>query len=685
MNKRLRQSDEGAMLVFALIIITTVALVTGAVLTHGWTNLSATVSLRGVAGTSYAGDAAAKVAINNLRMGSSAPGFAQSPEPGDDAPWVYSNNLDGTGCFGLDGTLPRTKLVLNNLQPAAGDQTADTSTRVECSVVPGTGLFGGGGGVDTDGSMRAITIFDGDLTVQNNSMLQVRGGIASNGAIDADNAAGTGIFTNGYVWANGGCSGTIVTTKAKDCSHADVSDPVVPEVFTSTAGVTPRVASAQSCTAFQPGFYGSAAELTAKVDACGTAVFVPGDYYFDFGDEAVGSGQNVWSINKTVIGGQLTGSGEPPGRCRSPIDEDDAVGVRFVFGGSSRILVGQDAHVELCGTYVPDTVPVVLQQQGVSTTSTNGTQSVKASTVATTGSTPGWSATPTAAMLNAVDASDAQWPGNSNGSPKGVLTLTNLTPSPAIPAGSRLTGATLKVHHKEQGGTQVAVNVSAGSDTYTTTLPLRSVSALNQPYPVAATDDLAIPTGPLLTALAKAVRDGTLSTATPTVELSLAGKNKSMAIDSVSLELTWTTWALNQATNNNFLTGFGNSYKGDFVLQGTLYAPHGAVDVNFGNNADTVVAFRYGLAVRSALLAGHPQVLYGYPLVSIPDEGSGLGRRVTAVDLKVFVCVQAATCSTGGTHTLTVRALIKDPPWAIGGEPVPGQRQIKIVGWSEQK
>lgn len=685
MRNRLRRSDDGAMLIFALIIITTVSLVTGAVLTHGWTNLSATVSLRGVAGTSYASDAAAKVAINNLRMGSSAPGFVQSPEAGDDAPWVYSNNLDGTGCFGLEGTLPRTQLTLNNLQPAAGDQTADTSARVECSVVPGTGLFGGGGGVETEGSMRAITVFNGDLTVQNNSMLQVRGGIASNGAIDADNAAGTGIFTNGYVWANNGCTGTIITTKTKDCSHADVSDPAMPEVFTTTAGVTPRVASAQTCSSFQPGFYGSAAELTAKVAACGTAVFVPGDYYFDFGDEAAGTGQNVWNINQTVIGGQLTGSGEPPGRCRSPIDEDDAVGVRFVFGGSSRIVVGQDAHVELCGTYVPDTVPLVLQQQGTSTTSTPASRSIAPATVATTGSTASWTVAPTAAKVAAIDGNDAQWVGGSGAGSTGLLTLTGFNASPAIPAGAILQSARLTVKHKEVSTSAVSVKVTTPEGSATAQLPLRSVTDLTQAYPVAGADDAPFAPKALENLLAKAVRDGTLGSATPTVELSLTGKDRKLAIDAVSLELTWSPWALHEATDNDFLTGFGNSYKGDFVLQGTLYARHGAVDVNFGNNAGTVVAFRYGMAVRSALLAGHPQVLYGYPLVSIPDEGSGLGRRVTVVDLKVFVCVQAATCGSGGTHALTVRVLIKDPPWPLGGEPTPSKRQIKIVSWSEQK
>ena len=151
------------MLIVALIIITTVALVTGALLTHGGTNFRATVALEGVAGTSYAADTAAKVAINNLRLGATAPGWVTPTFPGLWTDWVYTNNADGAGCFGADGTSPDNSLELNNVYPKAGDQAADSSARVECSVVPGTGIFGAGSGVGiedpdpTDAFARALT------------------------------------------------------------------------------------------------------------------------------------------------------------------------------------------------------------------------------------------------------------------------------------------------------------------------------------------------------------------------------------------------------------------------------------------------------------------------------------------------------------------------------------------------
>lgn len=687
--RRIRNDDTGASLIFALLIVTAIALVSGAILQHSSTNFRATVALRGVAGTSYASDTAAKIAINNLRLGSSAPGFVQSPLTGDDAPWVYSNNVDGTGCFGLDGTNPRSTLTLANVQPAAGDQSTASSARVECSVVSGTGLFGGGADVTISGNLRAITVLGEEgIEVRDNSELQVRGSVASNGVIDADNAAGTALFTNGDIWANNGCFGTVRTTRTKDCAHSEVVAEPVPEVFTSTGGLEVRDAKTEPCSGFRPGFYPDAARLSAVTGAggrCAETVFLPGDYYFGFDDEAKGTGDNVWKIDKTVIGGQMTGSGEPPGRCVNPIDDPDAQGVRFVFGGTSRVEVSQNAHVELCGTYSEDSFPVVVQQQGMSTTSTPGASTLTATTVDTTGSTPAWAPTPTVAMVSTIDASAATWPGSTTGNPKGRLTLSAFTAAPAIPAGARLQSATLKVRHKEVGNSEIAVKVSAGSGSYSSSLPARAVADLTQPYPVATADALPDPSGSLKALLEDAVRYGSLSSTVPTVEFSLDGKNKAMAIDSVSLELTWTPWALATPTDTTFISGFGDSFKGDFVMQGHVYAPKGLVQVDFGNNPSTVVSFRYGFVARAAALSGHPQVLYGYPVVSVPDEGQGLGKRVTVVDLKVHVCVEAASCASGGTHALTARVMITDPPWALGGEPVPGKRQIKVLTWAEQK
>ena len=148
--RRVRNDDAGASLIFALLIVTAIALVSGAILSHSSTNFRATVALRGVAGTSYASDTAAKIAINNLRLGADAPGWSAPTFPGLWGDWVYTNNADGAGCFGAVGTAPDNVLDLNNVQPASGDQSSATSARVECTVVPGTGIFAPGGGVGVE-------------------------------------------------------------------------------------------------------------------------------------------------------------------------------------------------------------------------------------------------------------------------------------------------------------------------------------------------------------------------------------------------------------------------------------------------------------------------------------------------------------------------------------------------------
>lgn len=669
------RDDSGVMLVVALLVITTVALVTGVMLSHGWTNFKATVGLRGVAGTSYAADAAAKAAINTLRLGSKA------TVPGATYPytdWVYSNNIDGTGCFGLDGPNAKDSLLLPGIYPAAGKQTSASSARVDCKVVPGTGLFGSGGGVETNptnGFVRAITTFGGDLELTDNSLVQIRGGVASNGRIDADFASGTGLFTNGYAWANQGCLGTVRSTPAPDCSHATVSDPSVPDVFTSTSGLVIRDAASQPCNAFKPGYYSNAAALTAKVNTCGTAIFEPGDYYFGFQDE-VNGGSNVWTINGTVIGGEEMGSGQPPGRCRSPIDDPTADGVRFVFGGNSRISIGQDAHVELCGTYSEGAPPVVLQQQMTTfgTASTSG-QTLTAGNVTTTGSDGTW--VPTAASnlldeaLAAADVTRATWsaPGNNK---QAIVKLANFSPAASVPAGAATSEALVRVRHAETAATSLTVTVENGT----------GPTLVTKNYTVAARGILGWDDINVTADFAAAINSGTFA---PTITVATAkAKDPTATFDAVQLKLTYTSLTLTAAVNNDFIGGFGNSFKGDFVLQGAVYAPRGRVDVNFGNNADTVVAFRYGMAVREAHLAGHPQVLYGYPLVSIPDQGTGLGKRVTVVDLTVFVCVESPTTCASDKPSLIVRVMITDPPWAFGSKPEPGKRQIKVLSWAEQ-
>jgi hypothetical protein len=124
-------------------------------------------------------------------------------------------------------------------------------------------------------------------------------------------------------------------------------------------------------------------------------------------------------------------------------------------------------------------------------------------------------------------------------------------------------------------------------------------------------------------------------------------------------------------------------------VQGATYAPKGYIDLDPGSYTTALVAFRWGLLASGVNLKAQPSQQFGYPLVSVPVAGHGLGNRVTVVDLKVYVCVQQGSCATGGTHALTVRAMITDPqysPWGGGSlRPEPGRRQVRVLSWSEQK
>lgn len=683
------------MLVIALIIITTVAVVTAAVLTHGFTNFRATVALRGVAGTSYAADAAGKIAVNNLRLGATAPG---ATAPGATYPsndWVYSNNVDGTGCFGLEGSAPKNSLVLSNVYPKAGGQTADSSARVECSVVPGTGLFGGGGGTDVsndyNGFKRAITTFAGPITVTDNSVMQIRGGIAS--ATSVNVAGNAGLYTNGYVWANGACGpGIITSTPAKDCSHGAFDLPQVSEPLTQAAveAMTYRRQAVGDCS-FLPGYYNDASWLETRTNACAPAHFAPGTYYFDFNNDATDvthndlvTGDNVWNINRLVIAGTRS-PGNPtavPGTCVSPIENPFANGVRFVFGSNSGVHIDKNGIVELCGSYSATEAPVALQQAMSGSAPVKlTTTSVATGPVVTAGSNPAFTGNPVAGDLSAPGGGAALWKAPSNGNPKAALKLTGLNPTPSIPAGSMLKKATLTVTHREvqsaAGPTLRPLNVlvTAGASTYSRDLPIR---------PVMSTEPMPDPNDDLTKLLDDAVRAGTLSTVLPTIDLTVSGaKSMDLTVDAVELKLEYYPPTLRPAVEADFLTQETESYQGSFVVQGAAYAPKGLIQFTLGNQQD-VAAFRYGIAAREVRIDGHPQVPYGYPLVSIPEQGAGLGRRVTVVDLKVHVCVSSAACSSGGTHALTARVMITDPPWPLGGKPSPGKRRIDILSWAEQ-
>lgn len=701
-RRRGLRDDSGVTLIIALLIITTVAVVTGALLTQGSSGLRATVVLRGVAGTSYTADTAAKVAVNNLRLGARAPGWVEPTFPGPWADWAFTDNADGTGCFGADGTSPKNSLELRNVYPKAGDQTADSSARVECSVVPGTGIFGAGVGVGisdpdpTDSFARALTTVGTTGTWQgmtlkplgtgNTASMPVRGGIASKSYINVTNGA---LVTDGYVKAEGACTGVIVSSPAQVCNQpGSVAVPPTPAPPLTAVPTFRNPSDYAAGCVFQPGFYNNGKALSDAVNGCATAKFASGPYYFDFRDEERGTGQNVWNITGTVIGGEYVGT-SIPGGCKSPILNDPITGVQFVFGGTSRITVSDTARVELCGPSNGGDPPTTLfQEQAGSTQPAVVVPPAGASSaVQQTGSAAGnkWTpgtvaptttpATSVQAAIAAADAKSVTWTIAGNNDDVGV-DLKDFPGLDAIPAGADITSASVQVKYAKASAKPLQVTVSTQTPA---------------DVAISAPDLTGWGQADIASQLRSLLMSGGFDATRPVLQLRLmdAAKNDTLTIDAVRLAVTYVPPSLRKAQDDQIIYAPGGNFHGVFVVQGATFTPNGYIDLDPGSFTTALVAFRWGVVASGVNLKAQPSQQFGYPLVSMPVAGHGLGNKVTAVDLKVYVCVGQSTCPSGGTHALTVRAMITDPPYTAWGSgparPEPGRRKVQILSWGEQR
>ncbi len=710
-------SDDGAMLIIAIVLITTIALVTGAMLTLGGSKLAATTVLRGVAGTSYAADAAAKVAVADLELGSTAPGFLGLPSTAN-SPWVFDNAADGTGCFGgKDGSSGAvtafSSLNLSGLYTDSQSKTTKNAT-VTCSVVPGTGIFGlgvGGGGTgSTSGptSGRAVTILGsaGASFSSKSTGYMIHGDIVSKGPITGDQ------ITTGKVSASS-CDPT--------SGQAGTSCPFGGTVDDPYAGVAPNITSVPTtlgtwsgCT-FQPGYYLDASALNSATNACSTSTFAPGNYYFDFhnntldptysANSGIPSGSDVWTVGNTVIGGQATGSGSSPGLCRSPITDTGAQGVQFIFGGDSRMTVNKDGILELCGSYNNGKPPIVVYgldgssatrgQVSAGYASSPTQQITSASTVPAPLTLSNFTASSgsLSTALNAIGGPTADWGPTTLNDPQ--MVLANWGGMSAPPVGSTFASAIVQVTHKESTGTPgLKYTIGSGSAQSTSGLTTKT-SFTTQPVDISA--GLSATLGPAIQSGSAAAINAALNNLKLTYSVNTSGNaSKSASVDAITLTVSYfppvwrgeTTTAIpsNCVTANSCdlfgVSASGGSGKGSLVVNGVTYLPAGSISANIGNNAGTI-AFRWGLVANTGSFSGWPQSNFiGFPLISIPDPGPGLGSTVTAVDLKVYLC-NSGTCATSGTPALTARVMFTDPVDASNNVvPAPSTRQVNVLSWA---
>jgi hypothetical protein len=674
--------DSGSVLVFALVIVTVMALVITAVLSYADTNVRATVALRGSDNAAATAEGAAQVALTTL----------------DTNAFINQESSATPDCFGTTDVLPLPDLMPN----VTGE--ADNSAAVECAVDETTGADGitvpitssnkPGNAIltlSTNGAENGL-----EVKALNASLpFNVHGGIVSNSNIAVTDGT---LQSTVDVRAKTGCTGTIISTPPPACTVASVpGDPGYPAETTTvpTQRTVPTTCPGGVAT-FEPGTYTDAQALSNFMDtssSCKNSVwwFKPGVYYFDFQNTA---GTHQWQVKtgQLIAGTPVNSAGTPiaapskpisvPGSCDNPIHSETAVGVQWMFGGDSQFQVVGSADAEICGTYHPDRP--MLAVYGVTTSGTTtaaGTTGMTAGTVTATNFTPTTGSTPAVAVAAAGDSKTLTWTGATTSA---TLTASAFTPAFSIPAGSTLTSAKVTITYVTGATGTTAVK---NRDLVVTPTPGTAVAkAMSTAAPTAAAPTLE---ADLTADLANAVRNNGLTGLQVgyTVQKTPSSTAREV-IDSITLDLTWTGAVLRAQSGcitQVFPAGCAvisttTSYSGEFYIQGTTYTPLAPIDLNLSNI--TAQVLRFGVISRVLRVKETGAVSYEGPVIEIPDNTPGYGPGGTVVLLKVYVCVESSSCDPAtGKLRLQVRAYIKDE-----GDPGPlGGRDVVVQSWATRR
>ena len=674
--------DGGAAMVLVLIVVTVLALGLGTLLSLADTSMRTTVGLRGQAAAEYNADGAMQAAINSIRNSSYNAGAGQHCFGGSDT-------LTLAGFAGTDSAAVTCK-------PDPARVLIHCPSLSQCNR-PGAAVL----------TLGRVTGEDGvNIQQPTGSTFRVHGVVFSNSNINVVNGS---LTSSARVYARGACTGTIASTPTAACNYGSTANPLGDDPgYLPAAATVPDRRSLPACTTqnsvvtFQPGYYDDARGLSAMMDgnsACrhSTWWFTPGTYYFDFhnsGSNAnplLGGGGNVWTIDDgyLVAGTPVNAAGTVlaappvpaliPGSCQNPIKTASAVGVQFIFGGDSQFAI-KSGKAEICGTYSISRPPVAIYglKAGAETpTALTGANALRMSSVVAAGdfTDPG-------NIVNA-DAQHAVWTKTNTSTQTGTVTVRGYAPPAAIPAGSVLQSATLRVVHGNTAGSDkdaLSVQVSpAGGTPFTVTVPAYNDNAMH-------TDMIDVSQARTGT-LAQLVYAGALGA----TDLRYAATVKHIGaerVDAIQLELSYTPPAYRAQSGcvvAGPYTGLGsaavcaavttvNNVGNLFYLQGTTYLPLGVVDVTLNNVAEQV--FRFGIVARSLWVKLTGSFAYAGPVIEVPDDSPGFGFSVY---LSVYLCPSSGTCSPAGTPQLRAKVAYVDSDPVT---PAPGQRQVVVLSWS---
>jgi hypothetical protein len=669
------RDDSGASMVIVLVLVTGLALGLAAVLSLAGTSIGSTVALRGQTANAYDADGAMQTAIDAIRASD-------------------YNNSAGQQCFGGSDTLmvPNASGSGSSVVTCTPDPS---KVLIHCPSL--TNCNRPGSAILTTGRIAGEDAVH--IEQPTGSDFRVHGIVFSNSNINVVNGA---LRTNNRVYARGPCTGTVISTPAPLCGYGNTANPLGedPGYQPATTSVPPR-RSLPACTTpnsvvtFEPGYYDDAAGLSAMMSgnsACrhSTWWFKPGVYYFDFHNTGANAnplldskGGNLWTVNDgyLVAGTPVDRSGvviaKPPvpatipGSCNNPINDANAVGVQFIFGGDSRIAI-KAGQAEFCGTYSTSKPPVAIY--GLK----SGTDTPVTTTLSPNGATSGQFTNPT--NVTTADGQLSTWDKKGTTQQTGTLTATGYVPSTAIPAGSVLTSAKVRVVYgntKAASATRTLVVTANGGTASIVTLPAPTAGALR-------TETVNLPLGTTAGSLARLVYDGAFTGAQAQYSAAKLSVESVEQIDSVVLELTYVPPSFRAGTGcvtTGPYTGLGNASRcalvtsentsgNQFYVQGTTYAPNAVLDLTLNNAAEQV--FRFGVIVRAVWVKLTGSFSYDGPVIEVPDDSPGFAFSVY---LTVHPCVSPSSCA----PVLRSRVAYVD---ADPVRPVAGERRVVVLSWS---
>ncbi|HST82104.1 MAG TPA: hypothetical protein VLL08_10260 [Kineosporiaceae bacterium] len=712
--------DRGAALVLALLFITGVGLITGALLTFSSASIRSATELHNRSQVDLDVDGALQVALNSVRQS------------------TY-NNAAGETCLNggsLDMAGTNSALVRVTCTPGSGTGAAAGLVPISSANRPGSAILTLGTNPGEPG-----------IGQSSNGVLWVKGRMFSNSTITQGGSGcpdtpqpPTGncaeIYSpNAKVIAKGNCQGTIFSVPAKEC-NATGADPsgrdLDPGTVAGTAAAYAQPPTAlsdlnlrtvpttcpDSTVTLQAGYYDDAVALST-LSACGkTIIFAPGTYYFDFhnaemaatGTTAVPKASDVWTVNNKdsyLIGGTPSGwtTGPPPtfpGACVSPLTTTTAAGVQFVFGGDSRMVVTA-GKVELCGSYFSSKPSLVIYGAKTGADTTNGPFT---STPSGTSSTPtgatGYATIPAGQVVTNVSAigdsrvATAVITRASGSAAKGGVVLPGYAPTPTIPAGSILTSAQVLVAHQE--------SILRNDDEAEISLTAARTGATPATRQITTSSSMVTETQDWTDALASEVHRYGLTGLRLQFDVTAAARNGgntslTSVLDGAVVRLTWKPPAvrgertaingaancignapyLASGTNCALITTSGNQTQ--IYLQGTVYSPFAALDIAMTNASGQV--FKSGLITRSLLFKVTASSNFNQPVIEIPDNSLG------ATPLDVYLTAYA--CPTGSAASCAA-ATPPAAPWRVAGQaaatitdtgstPVSGSREITVRSW----